>query len=169
MAKRHFLVTACLLCVLLTGCATAIQPPVVTIKKAGVIGLDTSGIDIEFFLGISNPNTFDLSLLGYTFDLRVMDLPFSAGGKQETTRFPAGKETGIRLPVRLTYGDLLEIIKRSPDPDRIPYRLNSLLYLDTPLGDMTLPVEKTAVMAIPEQYRPSSVIRRLQDNLRNIR
>jgi LEA14-like dessication related protein len=154
---------------LLAGCASFIQPPVVTIKEGGMIGLDTSGIDIEFYLGVSNPNTFDLSLLGYTFDMRVMDLPFSAGGKQETIRFPAGKETGIRLPVRLRYGDLLEIIKRSPDPDRIPYRLTSLLYLDTPLGDMTLPVEKTAVMAIPEQYRPASVIRRLQDSLRSIR
>lgn len=169
MALRLCLVTVCFLSMLLTGCASFIQPPDVTVKDAGVVSLDTSGIEVEFYLGVSNPNPFDLSLTGYTFDLRVMDLPFSSGGKQEAVRFPAGKETGIRLPVRMKYGDLLEIIKRSPDPDRIPYRLNSLLHLETPLGSMALPVEKTAVMAVPEKYRPASMIRRLEDTLRNIR
>jgi LEA14-like dessication related protein len=169
MSLRLCLVTACLISLFLSGCASFIQLPDVTLKDAGVIGLDTSGIDVEFSLGVTNPNSFDLSLLGYTFDLRVMDLPFSSGGKQETIRFPAGEETGIRLPVRLKYGDLLEIIKRSPDPDRIPYRLNSLLHLDTPLGTMTLPVERSAFMAIPEKYRPASMIRRLEDTLRSIR
>jgi hypothetical protein len=53
---------------------------------------------------------------------------------QETILFPSGKKTGIRLPVRLTFTALLEIINQVPDPDNIPYQLNSMLHLETPLG-----------------------------------
>ena len=107
MFLRHCLAAVFLLIFMLSGCASLVQAPHVTLKKTSMVGLDTSGIDIEFYLGVTNPNSFDLSLLGYTFDLRVMARPLSSGGMQETILFPAGKETGMRLPVRLKFTDLL--------------------------------------------------------------
>ena len=171
MLLRHGLPAAFLLIMLLSfpGCASLVQAPRVTLNETSMVGLDTSGIDLEFHLGITNPNPFDLSLLGYTFDLQVLSLPLSSGGRQETFLFPAGKETDIRLPVRLKFTDLLEIIKRADDPDKIPYQLNTTLHLRTPLGEMSVPVEKSAVLSIPEQYRPAVYINRLRDALRGIR
>lgn len=169
MSLRHCLAAVLLLIVMLPGCASLVQAPRVTLMKTSMSGLDTSGIDIEFLLEISNPNPFDLSLLGYTFDLQVLALPLSTGGKQETILFPAGKETGMRLPVRLNFADLLKIINRSPDPDKIPYQLNTILRLKTPLGEISIPVEKSALLNIPEQYRPTAFTNRLRDALRGIR
>jgi len=169
MPMRHCLAAVFLLIVMLSGCASLVQAPRVTLKETSMIGLDTSGIDIEFLLAITNPNSFDLSLLGYTFDLQVLALPLSTGGMQETILFPAGKETGMRLPVRLKFADLLKIIKRSPDPDKIPYQLNTVLHLKTPLGEMVVPVEKSSLLALPEQYRPAAFTNRLRDALRSIR
>jgi len=169
MPLRHCLAAVFLLIVMLSGCASLVQAPRVTLKETSMIGLDTSGIDIEFLLAITNPNSFDLSLLGYTFDLQVLALPLSTGGTQETILFPAGKETGMRLPVRLKFADLLKIIKRSPDPDKIPYQLNTVLHLKTPLGEMVVPVEKSSLLALPEQYRPAAFTNRLRDALRSIR
>jgi LEA14-like dessication related protein len=169
MTLRHCLAAAYLLIIMLPGCASIVQAPRVTLKETSVIGLDTSGIDLEFYLGVTNPNAFDLSLLDYTYDLRVMSRPLSTGGMQETILFPAGKETGMRLPVRLKFTDLQEIITHAPDPDSIPYQLNTLLHLKTPLGRMSVPVEKNAVLAIPEQYRPAALINRLRDVLKGIR
>jgi LEA14-like dessication related protein len=169
MFMRHRLAAFFLLIVLLSGCASLVHTPRVTLKETSVVGLDISGIDIEFNLGITNPNSFDLSLLDYTFDLRVLALPLATGGMQETILFPAGKETGMRLPVHLKFNDLLEIINRSPDPDNIPYQLNTMLHLKTPLGEMAFPVEKNAVLIIPEQYRPAAFLNRLRDTLRGIR
>jgi LEA14-like dessication related protein len=168
MSLRHCLAAVFLLIVMLSGCASLVQAPRVTLKETSMVGLDTSGIDIEFLLGITNPNSFDLSLLGYTYDLQVLALPLSTGGMQETILFPAGKETGMRLPVRLKFADLLKIINRSPDPDNIPYQLNTMLHLKTPLGEMAVPVEKSALLAIPEQYRPAAFTNRLRDALRGI-
>ena len=171
MLLRHGLSAAFLLIALLSlaGCASLVQAPRVTLRETSMVGLDTSGIDIEFLLGITNPNPFDLSLLGYTFELQVLALPLTTGGNQETILFPAGKETGLRLPVRLKFADLLKIVNRSPDPDKIPYQLNTMLRLKTPLGEMSVPVEKNALLNIPEQYRPAAFTNRLRDALRGIR
>jgi len=109
---------------LAAGCASLIQAPQVTLKRTNLIGMDTSGADLEFFLGISNPNSFDLSLLGYTYDLRVMTLPLAASGLQSTLPIPAERETDMRLPVRVKFGDLLEILKRRPDPAKVPYHIS---------------------------------------------
>src|SRR6185369_1875230 len=84
MFLRHCLAAVFLLVVMLPGCASLVQAPRITLKDASVAGLDTSGIDVEFLLGITNPNSFDLTLLNYTFDLRVLARTLSSGGKQET-------------------------------------------------------------------------------------
>jgi LEA14-like dessication related protein len=155
--------------VLLSGCSSFIQPPRIAVKDTNLVGLDSSGIDIEFHLGVTNPNSFDLSLLGYTYDLRVMTLPLAIGGMQETTTYPAGTETDMRLPIHLKFSDLLEIIKRQPDLDKLPYRMNARLHLKYPLGEMVIPVEKIDTLNVPERYRPGAAIERLRDALRVIR
>jgi LEA14-like dessication related protein len=169
MSLRQRLAALFLLIVLLSGCAALVQEPRVALKEANMRGLDASGVDLELLLDITNPNPFDVSLLGYTFDLNVLTLPLSSGETQVPTLFPAGKETELRIPVRLKYVDLLEIIKRAPDPDKVPYQLNSILHLKTPLGGMSVPVAKSAVLVIPEPYRPAAYINRLRDALRGLR
>ena len=158
-----------LLLFLLTGCSAFIQEPRITIKDTSLVGLDSSGIDLEFYLGVTNPNNFDLSLLGYTYDLRVMTLPLSTGGRQEAVIFPAGKDTDMRLPIHLTFSDLLEIIKRQPDFDKLPYQLNARLHLKHPLGETVIPVEKIDSLKVPERYRPGTAVERLRNTLRSLR
>jgi LEA14-like dessication related protein len=165
---RGFVATVLMLA-LLSGCSSFIQEPRIAIKGTSLVGLDSSGIDVEFYLGISNPNIFDLSLIGYTYDLRVMTMPLLTGGTQETAIFPAGKETDMRLPVHLKFSDLLEILKQQPDLDKLPYRMNARLHLKNPLGEMVIPVEKNDTLNVPEQYRPGAAIDRLRDALRGIR
>ena len=148
---------------LAAGCASLIQAPQVTLKRTSLIGLDTSGADLEFFLGISNPNSFDLSLLGYTYDLRVMTLPLAASGLQSTLPIPAERETDMRLPVRVKFGDLLEILKRRPDPAKVPYQISARLHLKSPLGEIVVPVEMDGSFALPETYRPSFYLDRFRD------
>jgi len=169
MYRMRVFIAIIILQTLLSGCAAFIQEPFITVKGTSLVGLDSSGVDIEFHLGISNPNTFDLSLLGYTYDLRVMTLPLSTGGTQQTVIFPSGKETDMRLPVHLNFSDLLEIIKRQPDLDKLPYRMNARLQLKYPWGEMVIPVEKYDTLNVPEQYRPEAALNRLRDMLRGIR
>ncbi|QEM67810.1 LEA type 2 family protein [Geobacter sp. FeAm09] len=153
----------------LTACAALVTPPQVALKHTNLVALDTAGFDVECHLGVTNPNSFDISLRGYSYDLQVMALPLAAGGLQQTVVFPAGRETDLRLPVRIRYHDLIEILKRLPAPDRIPYRLDARLHLDTPLGEMVIPVTSDDTLSLPEAYRPGTYLNRIGDILKGVR
>ena len=141
---------------MLAGCTTVHQP-LVTVKDLNVVSLDPAGAGMELFLRIKNPNSFDVRLQGYSYDLKVMALPLAKGGAREEIKFAGGAETDLRIPIRITYGDLLEIIKRRPDPDKVPYQLAAGLDIETPVGQMTVPINRTGTYAIPKQYRPAAV------------
>lgn len=153
MKKNVYLL---LLFVLLAGCTT-VQDPVVTVKDLNVVSLGPAGAGMELFLRIRNPNSFDVRLQGYSYDLKVMALPLASGGAREEVKFAGKAETDLRIPIRISYGDLLEILKRKPDPDNVPYQLAAGLDIETPVGQMTVPVNRTGTYAIPKQYRPSAL------------
>ena len=162
----HLLLLIMLTC---AGCAAFVQEPRISISSTDIIGIDTSGVDIEFLVSVENPNSFDLAMQSYTFDLQVMTLPFSRGGSQMKFVFPAGQQSQMRLPVRVTYGDLFEVLKRCPDLDRIPYHVEARLNIETPLGELLLPVNKTDVISVPESYRPDTYLKRFMKSLGEIR
>ncbi|HBG06545.1 MAG TPA: hypothetical protein DDY22_13560 [Geobacter sp.] len=147
----------------LTGCTMLVQEPVVTVKDFNVVSVDGGGAGMELYLSVENTNPFDVSLLGYSYSLKVMALPLAKGGAREEVRFPSGAATDLRIPIRISYGDLVQIMKRQPNPDAIPYQLSAGLDLETPMGQLTVPVNRNGSYAIPKQYRPSSIL----DNLSN--
>jgi LEA14-like dessication related protein len=162
MVRFFKFLTLVVLLLFSVSCSTFVREPKVSIKRTNVVGFNASGIDLEFYLGISNPNSFDLSLLGYTYDLKVMALPLVSGGVQESILFKAGSETDVRLPVRIKLADLIEVLKRRPDPEKVPYQMNARLQLSTFAGEMTIPIESSSTFSVPETYRPDYYLNRLK-------
>lgn len=149
----------------LSGCALFMKKPRVTLNDISVVGLDTDGVNLELLLSVQNSNTFDVALRGYTYDLRLMALPMAKGGARETLEFRRDAVTDVRLPLRLNYKNLIELLKRRPDPDKVPYQLNAGFELETPFSTLTVPVDKSGTFAIPPQYRPAYFYRQLTDLL----
>ena len=166
MKKLFILVVALFLC---AGCSLLLDKPEVKVRDLNVVGLGAGGVDLEFLLTVTNPNSFPLVLNGYTYDLNVMALPLTKGGKRERIEFPAEKATDVRLPFKVAYGDLWEILKRQPDQDRIPYRLTAGLEVETPFGTTTVPVSKESVFAVPERYRSSGILKGVTELLNGFR
>jgi LEA14-like dessication related protein len=154
------------LLLVISGCSSLVQRPEVELKRTTLLRVDTSGADLEFYLGVSNPNAFDVSLLGYTYELKIMTLPLAAGGLREDMLFAAGRETDMRLPIRLKYADLVEVLKRRPDPDGIPYQLKADLQIKTFMGEMIVPLDSSGKFSLPEKYRPAYYLDRLRERLR---
>jgi len=152
-----------LLLVGLTGCTKFVTAPVVTVRDLSVVSLDGAGAGMELLLTVKNPNSYDVTLLGYSYDLKVMSLPLAKGGAREEIKFAADSETDLRIPIKVSYGDLLEMFKRRLDPDRIPYQLMAGLDLETPLGQLTVPVKRSGTYAVPQQYRPTAMLDKLSD------
>ncbi|UFS69085.1 LEA type 2 family protein [Geomonas sp. RF6] len=158
----------CLLLVLFLftgGCTAFFKDPTVTVKDLNVVSLDGAGAGMELYLTVENKNSFDVKLQGYNYDLRVMALPVAKGGAREEISFPAKEVTDVRIPVRVAFSDMWEILKRKPDPDGVPYDLKAGLELDTPMGLMTVPVLKKGSYVVPQKYRPAFLFGKLTDFL----
>jgi LEA14-like dessication related protein len=155
---RRIIYPFLLLFLLLSGCTKFVNEPVVKVKDLSVVSLDGGGAVMELYLNVKNTNSFDIKLQGYSYDLKVMALPLAKGGAREEIKFPSEGDTDLRIPIRIGYNDLFQILKRRPDPDHIPYQLAAGLDLDTPVGQMTVPVNSSGTYAIPKEYRPSTIL-----------
>jgi len=152
---------ALLALVAISGCASLVKPPRVTVRSANVVSVDTAGFDIELTANVENPNFFDVSLLNYTYDLQIMSVPFSSGGLQKAVVFPSGQLVDVRLPFRVYFSDLLGAIKRRPDLDNVPYSLDARLNFSTPFGDLVIPLKKSDSVSVPADYRPDTYFKRI--------
>ena len=163
--KRLLLVTL----MFMTGCSLFVRDPEVAVKDVALTGLDSSGAMLEIGLDVTNPNPYQISLQGYDYALQVKSLPLASGATRQTMVFAADKTTNVRIPVKISYADLLEILKSRPDPDRITYQLKAGLDLNLPVGAMTLPIDASGTFAVPQKYRPVSLLRQFSDFLGKVR
>lgn len=148
------------LLLLITGCSL-VSPPVVTFNKFAPVSIDTAGMDIDLMLNVKNPNSHDLTITGYSYTLTILDLPFGSGGERRTIIFTANEETIVRIPIRVEHGQLLSVIKRLPDPDKIPYTLTASLQFQTPFGEKSVPLNRKGLFPLPERYRPKTILKGL--------
>lgn len=154
-----------ILATLAAGCPMFMTPPDVEVKDVSIVGLDSKAVEIELFFSVTNRNAFPLKLNGYNYDLKVMALPLAKGGAREFMEFKPGSSTDVRLPVRVVFRNLYEIMKRGPDPDNLPYTLNAGLEIDSPFGATMLPVEKSGIFKVPERYRPGLYLKQFRNIL----
>jgi LEA14-like dessication related protein len=151
---------------LLTACSMIVEKPKVNLSDVRFAGLDGDGVSVDFILTVTNPNSFDLPLNGYSYTVRMMALPLAGGESKDPVIFAGKTATDVLIPVRLKYNDVLQILKRRPGLNEIPYQLTADLAVGTPIGDISVPVRKSGVVAVPEQYRPGTLLRKFGDFLK---
>ncbi|HEX9023647.1 MAG TPA: LEA type 2 family protein [Geobacteraceae bacterium] len=157
--KRFFLF--CFL--LLAGCSYLVAKPEVEVKRVTLAGIDGKGVVLDFLLSVTNRNSYTLRLNGFRYDLRVADLPLARGEGREPLEFKGNSATEVKVPVQIAFQDLLEILKRHPDPEHIPYRLTAAFDLKAPLAIVKVPVEKSGSFAVPQNCRPDRFLRKFND------
>jgi LEA14-like dessication related protein len=147
----------------LTGCSLLMAKPEVALKSVTLAGVDQKGVELDFLMAVTNPNSFKLNLTGYSYNLIVSSMPLALGESSDEIQFAGNSSTDVRLPVRVSFSDLMQIIKKSPDPEHIPYQLKAGLNLQTPFGHMAIPVEKQGTFAIPSQYQPTRILKQINE------
>jgi LEA14-like dessication related protein len=156
-----------LLSFLVTGCSLFMSKPEIAVKGVNITGIDRYGVEMDFQLAVTNQNSYKLKLTGYNYNLLLSSLPMANGENHEIVEFPGNTTTDVRLPVRITFHDLLEILKLRPDPEHIPYRLIAGLNLCTPFSAIAIPVDKSGTFAVPQKYRPDRFLKQLDELFNN--
>jgi len=144
---------------LLTACAMTVEKPTVKIKDVRFASVDGRGVTLDFLLDVTNPNSFDLPLNGYTYDVSLLAVPLVRGESKENQTLYGKASTDMLIPVRISYADVLKIVQGYPGLKELPYQLNADLSLGTPLGNIAVPVRTGGTVTIPRQYQSGSLLR----------
>jgi LEA14-like dessication related protein len=154
-----------LTCMFLTGCSLFVTKPQVAVKAVNLSGINNGGVELEFLLAVTNPNSYNLKLMGYSYSLCVSALPLTQGEKREVVEFAGNATTDVKLPVTIAFQELLGILNNRPDFDHIPYQLKADLDLQAPFGRITIPVNKNGTFAVPRRYQPSHILKQINEYL----
>jgi len=145
--------------ILVSGCSSFVTKPAIEVREVRLSGIDREGVGVDFMLAVTNPNSYSLKLTGYRYNLFVSALPLASGDNHEVIEFKGNAETDVSLPVRISFRDLLKILRHRSDPEHIPYQLTAGFELDTPVGAISIPVSKSGTLAIPAKYRPDQFLK----------
>ncbi len=154
---------------LLTACTAFVAKPDITLKDIKLVGLNQEGLDVDIYLSVYNPNSFDLHLKDYRYDLKIMSLPLARGNSRTTYDFDSKSASDLRIPVKIPYNDLIEVLKRRPNPDAVPYQLHAEMTIGSAMGSFDIPINKSGAFSIPKEYRPKNVLNRIGDFINGLR
>ncbi|MBP1752502.1 MAG: lipoprotein [Geobacteraceae bacterium] len=152
----------------LTACSTFIAKPEITLKDVKLVGVGAEGFDLDFYFSVRNPNSFDLKLKDYTYDVKIMSLLLAQGSSQATQNFYANSTSDLLLPAKIPYSGLIDILKRRPNPDAIPYQLHADLNIGGAIGTTRVPIDKSGTFKVPKEYYPNNLLKKVGDFLKGL-
>lgn len=118
----------------------AFQNPVVNLRDVRVLGLGTTGGQLEVQLGVHNPNNFRLDATRLTYRVFVGDTIGVAGGALDTqTTVQAGDSTIVRIPVSFTYAGLGAAATQLLRTGAVTYRVAGDVTVGSAVGNFTVP------------------------------
>jgi len=102
-----------------------------------------STIDLDFDLGVDNPNGVGLRLDRVDFDVLVNDNHLLNSTSTQRIEIPARGFGAVHLTSRIGYQEIRGIFRQVVDlmqGNRAQYTLNGTAYYDTPVGTLHFPV-----------------------------
>jgi LEA14-like dessication related protein len=132
----------------LTGCSAlgraAFQNPVVSLRDVRVLGLGTTGGQLEVQLGVYNPNQYRLDATRLTYRVFVGDSVGVASGALDTqTTVQAGDSTIVRVPIAFTYSGVGAAALQLMRTGSVTYRVGGDVTVGSPVGNFTVPYSTT--------------------------
>src|SRR5919198_5680874 len=126
------------------GCSAlgraAFQNPVVNLRDVRVLGLGTSGGQLEVALGVYNPNNYRLDATRLTYRVFVGDSVGLANGAVDTrTTVQAGDSTIVKIPVSFTYSGLGAAATQLLRTGSVNYRVAGDVTVGSVVGNFTVP------------------------------
>ena len=122
----------------------AFQNPVVNLRDVRVLGLGTSGGQLEVHLGVYNPNNYRLDATRLTYRVFVGDSVGLANGALDThTAVQAGDSTIVKIPVSFTYSGLGAAATQLLRTGAVNYRVAGDVTVGSVVGNFTGPYSTT--------------------------
>jgi LEA14-like dessication related protein len=118
----------------------AFQNPVVNLRDVRVLGLGTSGGQLEVQLSVYNPNNYRLDATRLTYRVFVGDSVGLASGALDTrATVQATDSTIVKVPVSFTYSGLGAAATQLLRTGAVNYRVAGDVTVGSVVGNFTVP------------------------------
>ncbi len=133
---------------MLTGCAALqeqFKEPQVSVTELQMRSVSLTDMELDFILGIDNPNPMGISMSGLSYRLELEDRPLFEGKTQERVKVAANGSSRVTLPFTLAYEDLKGGFDAIINNKSLPYRLSG----NIDLGLFSLPYSHRGELKLP--------------------
>ncbi len=133
---------------MLSACAALkeqIKEPGVSVQELKVRAVSLTGMELDFILGIDNPNPIGIVMSGLSYRLALENRPLFEGKTQERVKVAANGSSRVTLPFTLAYADLASGFDAIVNKKSLPYQLSG----DIDLGLFSLPYRHSGELKLP--------------------
>lgn len=122
----------------------AFQNPIVNLRDVRVLGLGTSGGNLEVQLSVYNPNNYRLDATRLTYRVFVGDSVGLASGAMDTrATVQASDSTVLKIPVSFTYSGLGAAATQLLRTGAVNYKVTGDVTVGSAVGNFTVPYSAT--------------------------
>ena len=132
----------------LAGCAALqeqVREPVVGVQDLQVRSLSLADMQVDFILGVDNPNPIAIGVNGLSYKLELDNRPLFEGTTQDRVRVAANGSSRITLPFTLAYEDILGGLDALANRESLRYNLSGRV----DLGLFSLPYARSGELRLP--------------------
>ncbi len=131
-----------------------IQQPAVKIESVNVGAVSFESLELLFDINIENPNRLAITLSSFDYELLLNDKSFVKGDQPDGMKVGAEASNTVRIPVSLTFRDIIESVQDVAREDSSRYQFKSGFSFKLPvIGDVRVPVQRSG--SIPVIKKPS--------------
>lgn len=111
-----------------------------SLEDVAIKNMSLSGVDLEFQIGIDNPNPSAVVMDKLDMDIFLKDQNIGKGQNETRVEVPAGEKRTIKLGLKSSYAQLGTALMSSLRSDGpIPYKLQGTAHLQIPLVGGSVP------------------------------
>jgi len=141
------------------------QKPQVLVQSVELTGWSFSSIDLLFNFEIQNPNSFEINLDGWDYQLKINTQTFIQGQGKQKIQIAAEKTTHIQLPLTIKLIELYQAFRHLVAADSVNYTLECGFLFRIPLfGRIRIPTKQSGsfpMLKIPSIQMGSFKLKRL--------
>ncbi|MEL0636893.1 LEA type 2 family protein [Marinomonas sp. TI.3.20] len=149
----------CVIAVLfLSGCSSLqktldVHKPTASVTGVSIGSLSTDSVTLLLDVDVKNPNVFPLKTAGFDLGLLVNGNNIAKVNQPDSSlSLPAKGSNSVRLPVTLTFDQLLKSVSGLKGQKQLDYAVEGDVAINLPvLGDLKMPVEFAGQLPIPQK------------------
>jgi LEA14-like dessication related protein len=117
--------------------------PQVTLKDVKLTGVGLTGGSLDVILNVYNPNNYRLDASRLTYRVLMDTVAFANGSVDQALTVQSKDSTAVRIPVNFSYNGLGAAGRQILNTGSVNYRVLGDLVVATPLGNFTVPYDRT--------------------------